>query len=527
MSQAPLATTSNFNGSFRWRDFDRGDQPSPASPRDSDTGASEVASCSETVADVIKEAQLKGICKSSNAKVFLQDWTELEEGIFEEVVAQLPLEQRVFIVAEIVPHAVPDVTGSSRSSAAADCGPPNDVAIHISPQKLPEDLQHALSSAVSPLPPKHRRELVRCVVEQMMAVSPRPKREMIRSVAERMVQAYPTALEDRSISGCLLGRGYDSFFQQLEARVENIHRGKQQVSSPNPVSAQDRARLSYGCMNWQPQAASQIEDADEKKTFLQREARKTLRDMDLSLAMQYMDDTYGAQRQFINSRSPVHHASEIKKEWPLLFHHPFFYKHIEKLLGRNAKENFQSSLLHYAPLLFERLKGVLKRDVMSWIIHTEQQLSKGCEDAKEITFVPLLAAHFGDKEDILFKVFEDGTSLSNVSSELPPTPIIVALGSIFSGQCFVACEQEFFYEATDFTEAVCIMFLAYYVFNIMYPSRAATTLEFLQRMDSLWKQSSHLSEAGYPLHVRVSVAEGLIKKYRHAAVSTLMLLGKG
>lgn len=35
-------------------------------------------------------------------------------------------------------------------------------------------------------------------------------------------------------------------------------------------------------------------------------------------------------------------------------------------------------------------------------------------------------------------------------------------------------------------------------------------------INSLWKESSHLSEAGYPLHVEVSFAEGLTKKYRHA-----------
>ncbi|KAL1421214.1 hypothetical protein MTO96_004225 [Rhipicephalus appendiculatus] len=79
------------------------------------------------------------------------------------------------------------------------------------------------------------------------------------------------------------------------------------------------------------------------------------------------------------------------------------------------------------------------------------------------------------------KYTNHGTSITEVLSELPPTPIIAALGTIFSDKCYAACEQELFCEASNFTEAVCIMFLAYYVFNMMYPNSAVTTLEFLQR----------------------------------------------
>ncbi|XP_049269012.1 uncharacterized protein LOC119384100 [Rhipicephalus sanguineus] len=244
-----------------------------------------------------------------------------------------------------------------------------------------------------------------------------------------MVKAYPAALEDRSINGSLLGRGYDSLFQQLEARVENIHRGKRGIPSSTPVSTQKSAKMSYGCMNWQPRPVLHTDELDEKQQFLQREARKSPKDMDLSLAMVYMEDTYGAQRQFINSGSPVHHATEIKREWPLLFHRPFFYKHVAQLLGKDAKDGFQASLRGYAPLLFKHMKSVVKRDVIEWVIETEREVSKGCKNAKEVAFVPLLAAYFGDKEEALFKVFEHGTSITEVVSELPPTPIVAALAA--------------------------------------------------------------------------------------------------
>ncbi|XP_075737368.1 uncharacterized protein LOC142776935 isoform X2 [Rhipicephalus microplus] len=131
--------------------------------------------------------------------------------------------------------------------------------------------------------------------------------------------------------------------------------------------------------------------------------------------------------------------------------------------------------------MFEHMKSIVKKDVMAWVIETKRELSKGYKNAKEVAFLPWLAAYFGDKEQGLFKVFEHGTSITEVLSELPPTPIIAALGTIFLDKCYVTCEQELFCEATDFTVAVCVMFSTYYAFNMMYPNSAATTLEFLQR----------------------------------------------
>ncbi|KAH8019899.1 hypothetical protein HPB51_023182 [Rhipicephalus microplus] len=116
--------------------------------------------------------------------------------------------------------------------------PTHDISISVSTEKLPKDLQCTLSAAASPFDHKHRRQLVRCVVEQMLVVCTRPRRELIRSVADEIVRAYPVALEDRSMNGSLIARGYDSFFQQLEARVENIDRSKRGIQSSTPVSAQ-------------------------------------------------------------------------------------------------------------------------------------------------------------------------------------------------------------------------------------------------------------------------------------------------
>ncbi|XP_075742837.1 uncharacterized protein LOC142796348 isoform X1 [Rhipicephalus microplus] len=262
----------------------------------------------ETMDDVIQKARENGICNSSNAKVFLLDWTELEEAVFQEVLVQLSMDQRIFVVAEVAPPASSPVQDISERNDILLPEPTHDISISVSTEKLPKDLQCTLSAAASPLDLKHRRQLVRCIVEQMLVVCTRPRRELIRSVAEETVRAYPVALEDRSTNGTLLGRGYDSFFQQLEARVENIYRSKRGIQSSTPVSAQRSLKMSYGCMNWQTWSVLKSDELDEKQQLIDWEARKSPKDMDYSLAMVYMKDTYGAQRQFINSASPVHHA---------------------------------------------------------------------------------------------------------------------------------------------------------------------------------------------------------------------------
>ncbi|KAL3193559.1 hypothetical protein MRX96_016910 [Rhipicephalus microplus] len=66
----------------------------------------------------------------------------------------------------------------------------------------------------------------------------------------------------------------------------------------------------------------------------------------------------------------------------------------------------------------------------------ERELSKAYKNAQEVAFLSWLAGYFGDKEQGLFKVFEHGTSITEVLSELPPTPIIAALGS-----CFISIPQ--------------------------------------------------------------------------------------
>ncbi|XP_037576886.2 uncharacterized protein LOC119459130 isoform X5 [Dermacentor silvarum] len=144
---------------------------------------------------------------------------------------------------------------------------------------------------------------------------------------------------------------------------------------------------------------------------------------------------------------------------------------------------FEENMAACAPLLHKHLAPVLKKDTMYLIFQVEEQQKRGNAKASEEALMPLLCAYFKENERQLFQVFEEGTSITEKLEELPLTPTVIALGSIFSKQCFVTCDHEvLFSQALSFTEATCLMFLCYYVFNITYAEEGSTTLEFLQRL---------------------------------------------
>ncbi|XP_077560785.1 uncharacterized protein LOC144175597 [Haemaphysalis longicornis] len=377
----------------------------------------------------------------------------------------------------------PSPSGMQRSSPSHPDSPrSSNCAFTLDVERLPVNLKHALESAHSPISTRDRHELVRYVIEQMRAKATRPRREFLTAVAEEIVRMYPHALQDRGIDGQLLGRGYDSFFRQLENRVENITRGK---TGPGAKTGDQFGRKNmksaYGCLNWQPVPTCEAESLDEKIAFCRQESRKGLKDMDVPLAMDYMRDTYTEQRSYINSTEPVHHVVEIKEEWPLLLCRHFFYQHADQLLGKDVKETFQERLTKCAPALLEHLQTSAQRSIVQWMVEVEHA-AKSNNRASEAALFPLLVAHFKEEHHDLFRILEEGTSVVDICSELPSTPIVVALGGIFKKKCFVVCEQiELFGEGMDFTEAMCVEFLLYYVFNMVYPGSVATTLEFIQR----------------------------------------------
>lgn len=443
------------------------------------------------MSDVITIAKEKDICTSEKSKVFLQDWTELEDEAFGELLLELPFEQRVFIVAEKPPRKAIDETQAGTSGVqqrvlSAERSPELETTSFVLQlELLPCSAQDALVAGKA-LITRDRLELVRIVVNNLMQKSSRPPRDCIRRVAEELVKTFPSSLEDRGIDGQMMGTGYGSLLRQLENRIENQNRGKR-LSAPEAQKSHPQrksSKSSYGCLNWQPRSSGggDIHDANENKEWMKREALKATKDLDLSRAMELSTATYSDQRAYINSVNPIHSAREVKEEWPLLFHKPLFYAHVKTLLGKNIEETFPEGLKLCTELLASHFAKSSNREILFWTVQAEEAEKRGEAMAKEKVLLPQLACYFKEKAETLVQILEEGNSIRDLLPSLPCTPQVVAVGSIFTRSCLVVVEQQILFdEPVDFHEAACLLFCAYYVLNMVYPKDLEATLEFIQR----------------------------------------------
>ncbi|XP_040066785.1 uncharacterized protein LOC120840351 isoform X4 [Ixodes scapularis] len=457
-----------------------------------------------TTLHAIKTVALeKGICVSEKARVFLQDWTEVDDEIFTELLGELPVDQRIFIVCEDGPQVMPSNTEADgpqvmpSNTAAGTSGLQDSLLNEAAPSpeltasfKLRLDsLSKAAVNALEagrPLASRDRLELVRVVVNDMLKLTCRPQRELITSVAKEIVERFPASLEDHGIDGKVMGRGFDSLFQQLESRVENVNRGMKAAlleAGDFPVPKRRNARFSYGCVNWQPNSSEgNGEEIKKTKEWMKQEALKSPREVDLTLAREAMDSTYAALRTVINSREPLCSTQQLKEEWPLLFHKPLYHQHIDKLLGKDFKKCFDEGVTSCTNTLMDHLTAKPSREIMHWMARGQVAEERGDARAKEKVFVPILASYFKEETRSLFHIFEEGCVLADKIDELPPTPVVVAIGGVFKDDCFLVTEhQTMFDEPMPFLEALCLQFGTFYVLNLAYPKEASATLEFIQR----------------------------------------------
>ncbi|XP_077508148.1 uncharacterized protein LOC144119396 [Amblyomma americanum] len=97
---------------------------------------------------------------------------------------------------------------------------------------------------------------------------------------------------------------------------------------------------------------------------------------------------------------------------------------------------------------------------------------------------PLLCIFFKEKTEFLFSVFETSTCVSELISDLPPTPMVVVLGtSIFDCDCtcIVTLDGAKCFEGLSFLAAMETLYAAYFCLNMKYNQEVQATLEFIQR----------------------------------------------
>ncbi|TDH09030.1 hypothetical protein EPR50_G00104010 [Perca flavescens] len=317
-------------------------------------------------------------------------------------------------------------------------------------QKFPDTLMDALKEKKRP-PPKHRRHMIRIIMEDMMATDTRPGRSKLKQVAQQLVERYPDSFLDKCGIN-VVGQGFASLVMQMENRVENVRR-QYAFSTSHEGRPKKKCRSSdrYGCTQWQPESLNDFNSQEDKKKMLQDAFKENL--LPQSDIKRLMSETYCAQRITLNSEENV---IKVMEEWPYIFNTSHLLDHTEKLMGFPVQTKLLDQIQEKGKIITEFLgsKGI------TGVTTDPLKLLQG------------LVKYLAEEQKVLLINEEDALA------ELPSTPCIIVMDE---GRYKISVDEVTVNIVGCPLVAVSYMFSLYYVLNIKYPKGAALTLEFIQR----------------------------------------------
>ncbi|XP_077484427.1 uncharacterized protein LOC144094334 isoform X3 [Amblyomma americanum] len=185
------------------------------------------------------------------------------------------------------------------------------------------------------------------------------------------------------------------------------------------------------------------------------------------------DPFNAAIRVTINTKGK--RACDVQKEWPLLFTQRHFLAHFRRLMDTQLEGLFVNQEIADLEVLYAFLRHSLKGDeALQWLLMTDRAAQDmGRPKALLSGVFPLLC--------IFFKT---STCVSELISDLPPTAVVVVLGtSIFDCDCtcIVTLDGAKCFEGLSFLAAMETLCAAYFCLNMKYNQELQATLEFIQR----------------------------------------------
>ncbi|XP_034240563.1 uncharacterized protein LOC117644930 [Thrips palmi] len=420
--------------------------------------------------------------------------------------------------ADVSGPATPCTPLRSRSSGSVSIGLP------VLPyQDYSAQLRAALASAPTV---RHmaltraRRAVVKSVTEKLKnkTVQCGTLREVCSKINSMCSEAFLVQMKDGSVSSCLasfLRAMYSALGYARETEGITPRKRRKRVSSEedvdDPEEVPNLCLDSNGCADgmWEP--ALSDEDAFQfetmRTTLLGYQNIPSAEDDCHVMAM--VKKSFALQRRLINRAVTADHWREVFASWPLLQRFPFFMAHADLLMGKNNVQvwNSELSALHtvtdyFSSVIMAKVNLSNKERAMKDLVNkaTEASDAYSSRVPSLIGAVSLLIRYFGEKESNLFLVMEAQLSDEEVlrqSSQVSQCPLLIVRGSsVFDlqSQVSVAVRGNFLLKAKDFSQALLVVILAYFSFNICYPREVQRSLEFLQRFILLVNPQSR--EAG-------------------------------
>ncbi|XP_056613132.1 uncharacterized protein LOC130437768 [Triplophysa dalaica] len=351
--------------------------------------------------------------------------------------------------------------------------------------KMPSELTRKLENKERPTG-RERRELIRLMLGEILTICPTPGKKHLCEIARKIVSRYPLSFRD-VIEDQVVGSGYDSLTKQLQARLDNMKRGKtslylkRQTSSTSegedPPSKIRRVD-TYGCTNWQPKRLPPGETEETQKC-----AQEELKNMHKNKSKNTKSIQEKMLATFYTQRSDICKMETpfLVIEWPYLFEMCGIMVHFKELTDMDVDRGAISSK---------------SERVISYLMSHDKKNSKiggileGIESAKAKHLDPylpgcvmLLLKHFSEDQAKMF-VMVDETCLPSEVDQLPSTPCVVVCGSspLTAENLMIAVDQTIVKDGvTNCVDALVMMFVYYYCLNISYPLELGATLEFMQR----------------------------------------------
>ncbi|XP_051997600.1 uncharacterized protein LOC127654442 [Xyrauchen texanus] len=179
----------------------------------------------------------------------------------------------------------------------------------------------------------------------------------------------------------------------------------------------------------------------------------------------------------------------MREDWPWWFMETGMTTHFQELTGIHLKEDFLKNVDQKGKRLLNYMKTIAANKNKKLCQATAKlEFIRGehtGSSADVIEMVLLLLAYFDEKEEVMFCYVDETCLAEDVEfAEVALTPTIVVCGqSSFSARRMMLSIDQVIVndQMTTFIQSLCMMFGSYYSYNIHYPSKLASTLEFLQR----------------------------------------------
>ncbi|CAL8311020.1 unnamed protein product [Merluccius merluccius] len=346
--------------------------------------------------------------------------------------------------------------------------------------EMPAAVQQAVADERRPSPGE-RRDVVKVVVDQMLAHDPNPTRAMCHSVARRITRDYPTSFADVGKTGDVVVDGCQSLLQQLKTRVEYKNRrntlarrrGERRPRSGVAEGARVMTRGpvdQYGCVRWGP---VELPDGETETTL--NEIKRQLLNIyseegmgGAERAEPLMVKTYVIQRRYLNS-VPAPGIAEIKKEWPFLFTPRGLYSHFGLLTDVSILNKLRETLNNKGSTVIGYCKDLQRHPGIEDVL--------GSYDPETSDRAPcillLLMAYFKEPENAIMLKTDPCSTAADVQRTLtlPSTPCLIVQGDMMKPSAWMlSVEGEVVmgpYET--FMNGIAAVFASYYSFNLQYP----------------------------------------------------------